>query len=444
MTTVIGERPAPPATYGPPRDATGDVLDWRDEQSIARRLVERFALIAFGLYHLPLFLNNYPSLGGGGVNDSGLAIKWGHVFTPVGVWVARLVFHMNGPMPAASGGDNGDVGEEFGRLLASVVIAVIGAVCWTIADRKRPAARWTGEALRVLLRYSIALGIASYAIAKILPVQFPPLTTAAYETRLGDLTPMSLLWSFMEYSRPYAFFGGLMELTAVLLLCFRRTATLGAAVCLAVMTNVALMNLAYGVPVKLYALMVAVSAAALLVYEAPRLVRVFVTNQPAPAARLSSALDRIPLAARWTIKVLLVGSVILSSAVTMVPAARARAWVASPLDGAWVVTSFARNGVPLDSTGNPARWRRVVIDAFTVGVRFETDTVVRCRRTSTATTLSLLCVRNHRGELTWTRTGDVLRVEGTFDGAPIVALAKYVDPSNYPLVRSKFRWIFDR
>src|SRR4051794_10828497 len=41
--------------------------------SLVRRLAERFALVALGLYHLPLFINNYPSLGGGGFNEDGLA-----------------------------------------------------------------------------------------------------------------------------------------------------------------------------------------------------------------------------------------------------------------------------------------------------------------------------------------------------------------------------------
>jgi len=58
--------------------------------SVIRRLAERFALIAFGLYHIPLFLNNYPSLGGGGFNDTGLAPRWGRIFTIPSIWVAAL------------------------------------------------------------------------------------------------------------------------------------------------------------------------------------------------------------------------------------------------------------------------------------------------------------------------------------------------------------------
>jgi len=295
----------------------------KHDDGLALRAIERFALITFGLYHLPLYLNNYPSLGGGGFSETGLAVRWGHVFTPPGVWVARHLFGMQGPMPGAYQGDNGDVGEEFGRLFLAVVIGLLAAAAWTIADRRNPRARWVGDALQVLLRYSIALGLISYGIAKILPQQFPPISNATLERRVGDLTPMSLLWTFMQYSRPYAIFGGVMELVAVLLLCFRRTATLGALVCLAVMTNVALLNLAYGVPVKLYALMIVASAAVLVGYDGSRLWAFFVRQRAVPAPGPStSVFDRIPAAARWSIKLALVGSVALSSVVAMLPSTR--------------------------------------------------------------------------------------------------------------------------
>ena len=189
ITNPTADRPALAATYTPPdahpsghHDADLDPA----APSIAARFAERFALIALGLYHLPLLLNNYPSLGGGGFNDDGLAVRWGHVFTPVGIWVARHVFHMAGRMASAYQGDNGDVGEEFGRLLVAVVIGVVGAVWWTMADRPRPRGRWVEGTLRVLLRYAIALGLTSYAIAKLLPCSFRRSVRARSRTRLAN------------------------------------------------------------------------------------------------------------------------------------------------------------------------------------------------------------------------------------------------------------------
>ena len=75
----------------------------------------------------------------------------------------------------------------------------------------------------------------------------------------------------------------------VLLLCVRRTATLGALICLAVMSNVMLLNYTYGVPVKLYLTMIVLSAAVLVVYDAPRLLAFLVMNHPTSPASASRA-----------------------------------------------------------------------------------------------------------------------------------------------------------
>ena len=402
--------------------------------SVGRRLFERFALFAFGLYHLPLFLNNYPTLGGGGFGQGGLAVRWGHVFTAPGIWMARHLFHITGPMAQGSAGDNGDVSEEYARLLLCVVLGVAGAIVWTIADRRRPSGEWTESALRILLRYSIALGLTGYAVAKLFPQQFPPITASVLERRVGDLTPMSLLWTFMQYSRAYAFFGGLVELIAVLLLCYRPTATLGALVCLAAMTNVALLNFAYGVPVKLYATMIVLSAAVLVLYDWRRLFDVLVRNRAVDASRESTVVqDLVPTRSRQAIKLVLVGSVMLSSVVAMAPTLRPIP--ASAVEGTWSISA----------TSPSIPWRRMTVDVFGVTIYTRGDSLLRCRRTRAADTAALLlqCAEGHGGELRSTREGDTLHLEGTFDGAPMSVTAIYVDRASYRLLGTPFRWIFD-
>ncbi len=415
--------------------------------SVARRLAARFALLAFGLYHVPLFLNAFPSFGGGGFRPDGLAHSWGHIFTPAGVWVARHVFHMTGPMSDAYEGDNGDIGEEYGRLLAGVVVAAVVAVIWTIADRRRPRAPWVEGALRVLLRYAIVLGLASYGMAKIFPVQFGQLHPISLETRVGELRPMGLLWRFMEYSPAYSMFAGIMEMLVVVLLCFRRTTTLGALICLPVMANVAMMNVCYGVPVKLFSIMMVVSAAVLVLYDAPRLFDVLVRHRttpavpPAPPFR-SPRLNQV----RWVLKLVVVGGVIVSSAVEMRRAVLdGAAAAAAPVNGTWDVESFVKSGQELAGTADPARWRRLVASRFVVGFRLENDQLLSCWPASDkpAGKLALSCRDDHKAELSWTRDGETLRLEGTFDGAPVVAVLKRRDESQYPLLRQRFRWMFD-
>jgi hypothetical protein len=450
MRTLIDESPGPSASRTatiarPPADA--DVRPRPDAHPLIRRLGERFALIGFALYHLPLFINNYPSLGGGGMREGGLAISWGHVFTPPGIWVAHHVFHIAGAMPNGYRGDNGDVAEEFGRLLIAAVIAAAGAIGWTWADRRRPGARWTSEALKLLLRFSIALGLTSYAIAKIFPVQFGTGTIDALglEQRLGEMRPMALLWSFMMYSRPYAFFGGLMELVVVVLLCFRRTATLGAVLCLAVMTNVAIMNYAYGVPVKLYSTMIVLSAAMLLLYDARRLWAVFITNDSVPRVERPAFYHRIPRWLQWTTKGALVGSVFASSIAAMKPSGEDRAKpsvsAAGTAEGAWRVTAFEMDRRGATASGAPSPWLRVFVRPGMVAVRLATDSLLYCRRTPSAPTLSFTCAGAHRGDLQWSRAGDVLQLAGTIDSLPVRVTAVALHPSDYALLRWRFRWI---
>ena len=405
--------------------------------TLKRRLVERFGLVALGLYHLPLFLNNYPSLGGGsGGFSEGLAVSWGHIFTRPGIWLAQILFGPTSSLPMASAGDNGDVGEEYARLILAIAIGVVSAIIWTIADRKRPGAEWVEGAMRVMLRYSIALGLISYALAKILPVQFPPLRAIDYETRIGELTPMRLLWTFMEYSRPYNFFAGLMECVAIVLLCVRRTATLGALVTIAVMTNVALMNIAYDVQVKLYATMIVISAGVLVLYDARRLLAVFVTNRSVqPGAQPTVLEGRLPAALRWAIKLVLVGSVTASSLIAFRPLTAARGLQTSAAEGAWAITA----------TSGP-KWQRLVIDSGNVMVRLDGETMMWCRQTpgSDASLIAFTCSRNRKGELRWSVGGTVIHLEGTFDGEKVTMAARRLDEQDYPLMRGGIRLLYDR
>ena len=432
--TPIPARPAAAYESSAPSPRHADSVSAGDDpQSLTRRLVERFALIAFGIYHIPLFLNNYPSLGGGGFSETGLAARWGHVFTIPSIWVARYVLHIAHPGNAA--GDNGDAGEEYARLLMAVVIGVVGAIAWTVVDRRRPRGTWVESTLRVLLRYSIALGLLSYGVAKIYPQQFPPIAAATLDRRVGDLTPMALLWTFMEYSRPYAFFGGVMELVAVGLLCFRRTATLGALICLAVMTNVALLNYAYGVPVKLYATMITVSAAVLVLYDARRLFDLFVRGRAVDLSAESTVLqDRVPRRWRRIIKVAAVGSVALSSVAAMKHTVDP-ATPSSPFDGTWRVTA----------TTPSVAWRRLNVMFGYVMVHTATDSTFACKLDNAAASanLTLTCPGGHGGDVRWTRGHDTLRLEGTFDRLPMSVSATSVGRTTYPLMRGHFRWVME-
>jgi hypothetical protein len=416
--------------------------------SLPRRLLGRFALLAFALYHVPLFINDYPTFGGGGFRRDGLAHAWGHVFGQVGLWVARHVFGMTEPMPSALEGDNGDTAQEFCRLLVGVVLAAGVAVGWVIADRRRPRARWVEPALLVLLRYSIMLGLTSYAMAKLYPIQFNRVPLITLEQHVGELSPASLLWSFMQYSRVYSTFAGVMEMLVVVLLVFRRTTTLGALLCIVVLTNVALMNLCYGVPVKLFSISMVLSAAVIVLYDAPRIASVLGLGRgPTPPVATRPLRLRRLNQLGWSVKLVLVGGVILSSAFEMSHVhSRRVADDASPLTGTWEVQSLVKDGRELAQSTEPNRWRRLIVMSRRLAIRLEDNTLVHCQRTPDAPsqTLAFTCPSTHQeGSLHWSRTGTALLLEGTFDSVALRASLTERDDSELPLMQARFKWIYD-
>jgi hypothetical protein len=105
----------------------------------------------------------------------------------------------------------------------------------------------------------------------------------------------------------------------------------------------------------------------------------------------------------------------------------------APLDGTWTVAPGA------------APWRSLTISGERIIIRFTGDTAVACNRANNAdpSRWSLTCSRNHRAELRWTHEQNQLRLDGTFDDTPVSAVATHIDRNSYPLISSRFRWIFD-
>src|SRR5215216_1571470 len=100
---------------------------------------------------------------------------------------------------------------------------------------------------------------------------------------------------FIGYSTPYEVFSGAMETVAGLLLLNRRTVTAGLFAATGAFLNVLMINLAYDVPVKLFAAHLMVSCLFLLALDARRLVGFLFLNRPAPP---TTAYDSI-LTRRW-------------------------------------------------------------------------------------------------------------------------------------------------
>ncbi|WP_428660508.1 hypothetical protein [Runella sp.] len=208
-------------------------------------------------------------------------------------WSNRSLFHIKDVLVPMGG--SGDTSYGYAQLSFFTLASVLGTLVWSLLDRRKnyeKAYYW----LIVILRYYVSMVAFLYGIIKVFGFQmsFPSLSQLA--TPLGDFLPMRFSWLFIGYSTPYQFFSGAVEVAAALLLLYRRTATLGAFVAASVFLNVAVLNLSYDIPVKLFSIHLFVFSNILLLADAKRLLNFFVLNKataPTPALVLPEKWMRI-------------------------------------------------------------------------------------------------------------------------------------------------------
>jgi len=132
------------------------------------------------------------------------------------------------------------------------VMAAAATLVLSVVDWRRASYPRLFETMRVVVRCFLAVIMILYGTVKVVPTQFGTLQPSTLVTRVGELTPMSLLWSFMAASPAYTAFSGVVELMGGLLLVFRRTTLLGALVSAGALAQVVMLNYCYDVPVKLF------------------------------------------------------------------------------------------------------------------------------------------------------------------------------------------------
>jgi len=288
-------------------------------------------------------------------------------------------FHVRDTLVYPNG--SGDTSWAWTEMWMFVSVAAIACVVWSVFDRKRTNYHRLAFWLRMTVRYYIAAAALSYGIIKLFLLQMTFPTMSQLATPLGDLLPMRFSWLFIGYSVPYQFFSGAMETTAGLLLLYRRTVTAGLFVATGAFANVVMINLAYDVPVKQYASHLLFSCLFLLAWDAKRLVRFLVLNQPTPA---TDAYDP-KLTARWhvwgsrAVKAFLVYEFLYLPFTTSYHRFQAlkHPQPQGPIvAGVYDVRSYVvnRDTVPL-SRGDTLRWRDVIFDNAGAGSVNTTDPV---------------------------------------------------------------------
>jgi uncharacterized membrane protein YphA (DoxX/SURF4 family) len=399
------------------------------------RVSFRFAFCYLGLYCLIAFQN---------VMDFLPYEKISHWFVP---WVGQHVLHLSKPITYFISG-SGDRTSDWVLLFCHLVVSIVGTVVWTILDRRKEYPT-LNEWLRVALRYALAVTMFAYGSAKVVKLQFSDPSLGRLLEPLRDVSPMGLLWTFMGVSTPYTFFAGASELLGGVLLFFRRTTTLGALVTAAVMTNVAILNYAYDVPVKLLATHLVLMCGYLLIPDLRALCDFFIRNRPAAPApvqpHFASKKWRI---AEGTVKTLFISFTVVTSAVGMIEGYNSRYGPAapkSPLYGIWDVEEFTRDGQTLPPLlTDTVRWRRMVTQSPTgISIRGMDDSIhAYAVHFDTAKSTILSNDAKTSLTITWSRPdADHLNLTGTVDGHHLAVRLNRMDVSHTNLLGRGFHWI---
>jgi uncharacterized membrane protein YphA (DoxX/SURF4 family) len=221
------------------------------------RIGFRFCFLYWLLYIIPSVgeVSVFSLLPFGGIGNR-LDAWFGWPLAQLARVVGVYVFKLDGEAADWHLTGSGDTAMHYTLAFCIAVLAVVGTIVWSAIDERRGGRHEYRAAyawLRLALRITLAITLLGYGFAKVYPGQFglAPGLAELNET-YGQSSPMHLLWFFMEYSRPSAIFGGLMEVVSGVLLLFERTETIGALGAAAVMLEVAVLNFCYDVPVKLY------------------------------------------------------------------------------------------------------------------------------------------------------------------------------------------------
>lgn len=415
--------------------------------TLPHKIAFRFFCALFVFYYFPYPLTLVP---GTGRLVGFYADHWN-----AGVsWVGAHVLHLEGPIAELSNGSGDRLFSwvEYGCFAANALIA---ALIWSVLDRRRAHYRTLHGWLCILLRFQLGEAMLGYGFAKVIKNQFPAPSAFKLVERVGDLSPMGLLWTFMGYSTAYTFFAGAGEVVGGLLLFFRRTATLGVLVVIGVMSNVVLMNFSYDVSVKLYSSHLLLMALYLLAPDLQRLANLLVLNRPVEPKDL-----RPPYSARglllggYLLKAYLLGSTVYYAASynfarhRTVQADQAR----SAFNGIWKVEEFTRDGssaAPLVT--DATRWSQVIVaQGRFAQVRHADDSMSPFGFEEDAQQW-LLSPRGPdpknlppKQKLASSRPDpEHLLLEGTFEGARLLVKLKRVDPGSFQLMSRGFHWVND-
>lgn len=183
-------------------------------------------------------------------------------------------------------GDN----PGFADWVVLLFIAFAGAAIWSRRVRNRGWATPEAEQrskdrqhywIRSIVRYRLAIALLAYGFIKVYPLQSPYPSLSNLNTPYGDFTRWKLFSLSLGIVPSYEAFLGGVEITAALLLLFRKTASVGALIVVFFTGNVLMSNISYEGGEYVYCAYLISLAFFVLAADLERLANLLVFHRPA-------------------------------------------------------------------------------------------------------------------------------------------------------------------
>ena len=412
--------------------------------SLSKRIAFRFFFLFFAIY----FISGPPDYFIPEETLDWYLIPF-HLLIP---WIGKNILHLTYDITVFTNG-SGDTTYDYVLNLFMIFFGIIGAIAWTLLDRKRQSYNVLYYWLAAAVRYYLAFTMFSYGFDKVYQLQFQFPSGMRLAQTYGESSPQGLLWTFMGYSKGYKYFIGFAEIIGGILLLYRRTVTLGAAVSLAVLINVIALNYCYDVPVKLFSTALGIMCVFLLAKDSERLVNFFILHKPtvpaiSNAPKFKKGLLNISAIA---FKYLLIAFVLYKN-ISEESEARRRFGIDGPkppLHGMYSIETFIKNkDTLLPLTTDTVRWNKMYVSYYPNravikmmndslrGYVFKPDTTTKKIEMYSFTDTTRKSIFNYSNP-----SHDILLLSGKWKSDSVVIRMKEFPLKNFLLVNRGFHWI---
>jgi hypothetical protein len=199
---------------------------------------------------------------------------------PLTEWVGHHVFGIDAALRPDS--RSGEQAAMWVFMFTMLAIAIIATLLWSVLDRRRTGYQRLHAWFLTFIRVCLGGQMLYYGADKVIPAQMPAPSLTSLLRPYGQLSPTWVLWLQIGSSHPYEIALGLVEVAAGVLLFWPRTATLGALLALACMSQVFLLNMTFDVSVKILSFQLLGLAVLLLAPQTKQLANVLVLQRPSP------------------------------------------------------------------------------------------------------------------------------------------------------------------